>query len=218
VRPRSKAADVGPLLLTAYGLDKVELTLPEELKLNMLRKRFEERPGRLSNASVAQPEAPAQLVVIIRDNPLHMPEVVARSIRGGSDLYFMRSNCFLGELIFGETDESIMKKGKTTSTPKSKGPPAAGRRKEARPRGRQASHRRPIRQRGPPPARQLARHIPGRFRLHGILLGQDRQRHASEGRWRREKQWFWGAEVGFCKEEQAGRGWPIGGGAEQRRR
>ena len=93
VKPRSKAADAGPLLLTAYGLDKMELTLPEESKLNMLRKRFEERPGRLSNSSVAQPEAPAQLVVG-RDNRLHMPEVVARSIRGGSDLYFMRSNCF----------------------------------------------------------------------------------------------------------------------------
>jgi hypothetical protein len=37
VKPRSKAADAGPLLLTAYGLDKMELTLPEEPKLNMLR-------------------------------------------------------------------------------------------------------------------------------------------------------------------------------------
>jgi hypothetical protein len=84
-KPRSKAADAGPLLLTAYGLDKMELTLPEESKLNMLRKRFEERPGRLSNSSIAQPEAPAHLV-IGRDNPIHMPEVVARSIRGGIDL------------------------------------------------------------------------------------------------------------------------------------
>jgi hypothetical protein len=92
VKPRSKAADAGPLLLTAYGLDKMELTLPEESKLNMLRKRFEERPGRLSNASVAQPEAPAQLI-IGRDNPLYIPEVVERSIKGGKDLYFMRSNC-----------------------------------------------------------------------------------------------------------------------------
>ncbi|MFN9983743.1 MAG: hypothetical protein ACK53Y_27710 [bacterium] len=46
------------------------------MKLNLLRKKFEIRPGRLSNASVAQPEAPAHLV-IGRDNPLHMPEVVA---------------------------------------------------------------------------------------------------------------------------------------------
>ncbi len=66
--------DCAPLVLKG-----VELTLPEEPKLNMLRERFEERPGRLSNASVAQPEAPAQLV-IGRDNQLHMPEVVARSI------------------------------------------------------------------------------------------------------------------------------------------
>jgi len=29
VKPRSKAADAGPLLLTAYGLDKMELTLPD---------------------------------------------------------------------------------------------------------------------------------------------------------------------------------------------
>ena len=94
VKPRTKKAGPGPLLLTAYGLDKVELTLPEESKLNMLRKRFEERPGRLSNASVAQPEAPAQLI-IGRDNPLYIPEVVARSIKGGKDLYFMRSNCCL---------------------------------------------------------------------------------------------------------------------------
>ena len=29
VKPRSAAADVGPLLLTAYGQDKVDLALPE---------------------------------------------------------------------------------------------------------------------------------------------------------------------------------------------
>ena len=82
VKPRSAAADVGPLLLTAYGLDKVDLTLPEESRLDMLRSKFEIRPGHLNNNGVAQPAAPAQLVVG-RDNPLHMPEVVARSIRGG---------------------------------------------------------------------------------------------------------------------------------------
>jgi hypothetical protein len=92
VKPRSVAADVGPLLLTAYGLDKVDLTLPEESRLDMLRSKFEIRPGHLNNNGVAQPAAPAQLVVG-RDNPLHMPEVVAQSIRGGTDLYFMRSPC-----------------------------------------------------------------------------------------------------------------------------
>ncbi len=40
VKPRSTAADADPLLLTAYGLDKTELTLPEEPKLNMLRSKF----------------------------------------------------------------------------------------------------------------------------------------------------------------------------------
>jgi len=62
-----------------------------------LRKRFADRPGRLSNASLAQPEAPAQLIVG-RDNPLYIPEIVMKSVKGGSDLYFMRSNFCLGEL------------------------------------------------------------------------------------------------------------------------
>ena len=101
----------------------------------MLRSKFEIRPGHLSNASVAQPEAPAHLI-IGRDNPLHMPEVVARSVRGGNDLYFMRSDCCLGEMLFGETEESGMKKKKaasgpkTTSTPKPRGPPAAEKKQE----------------------------------------------------------------------------------------
>ncbi len=64
----------------------MDLTLPEESKLDMLRSKFEIRPGHLNNTGVAQPAAPAQLVVG-RDNPLHMPEVVAQSIRGGTDLY-----------------------------------------------------------------------------------------------------------------------------------
>jgi hypothetical protein len=130
VKPRTKAAGVGPRLLTAYGLDKVELVLPEEQKLNLLRDRFAERPGRLSNASLAQPEAPADLVVG-RDNRLRMPRIVAQSVKGGSDLYFMRSDSFAGELVYGETDEDIMKKGRTTSTPKPKGSLAAGKRPEA---------------------------------------------------------------------------------------
>jgi len=57
VKPRSKAADAGPLLLTAYGLDKMELTLPEESKLNMLRKRFEERKKeRKKEYFISQPQ------------------------------------------------------------------------------------------------------------------------------------------------------------------
>ncbi len=150
VKPTSAAADVGPLLLTAYGLDKVELTLPEESKLDMLRSKFEIRPGHLNNNGVAQPAAPAQLVVG-RDNPLHMPEVVAQSIRGGTDLYFMRSPCFPGEMLFGETERRGTQKKKkttsgpkTTSTPKPKGSPA--------PEGDQTWRRRS----GPPSARQEA--------------------------------------------------------------
>jgi len=38
VKPRSKAADVGPRLLTAYGLDKVELVLPEEPKAELVER------------------------------------------------------------------------------------------------------------------------------------------------------------------------------------
>ncbi|MFN9897240.1 MAG: hypothetical protein ACK55Z_00300, partial [bacterium] len=121
---------MGPLLLTAYGLDKVDLTLPEESKLDMLRSKFEIRPGHLNNNGVAQPAVPAQLVVG-RDNPLHMPEVVAQSIRGGTDLYFMRSPCFPGEMLFGETERRGTKKKKVasgpklTSTPKPRNSPAA---------------------------------------------------------------------------------------------
>jgi hypothetical protein len=196
VKPRSKAADVGPLLLTAYGLDKTELMLPEEPKLNMLRKRFEERPGRLSNASVAQPEVPAHLV-IGRDNQLHMREVVARSIRGGSDLYFMRSDCFLGEMIYGETEASIMKKGKTTSgpkttsTPKSKGSPAAGPSGSGDRRRRDSS-----------PALSVA--------ASGSMVSS-LGRTASDTPVR---------DGGERKISGSGgqTGWPIGGGAEQRRR
>ncbi len=150
VKPRSTAADAAPLLLTAYGLDKMELTLPEEPKLNMLRSKFEIRPGHLSNTGVAQPEAPAHLI-IGRDNPLHMPEVVARSIRGGSDLYFMRTDCFPGEMLYGETEKSGSKKKKaasgpkTTSTPKPRTSPAAGKKQEkaARVRTPPAARRRP---------------------------------------------------------------------------
>jgi hypothetical protein len=179
VKPRWAAADVGPLLLMAYWLDKVDLTLPEESRLDMLRSKFEIRPGHLNNNGVAQPAAPAQLVVG-RDNPLHIPEVVAQSIRGGTDLYFMRSPCYPGEMLFGEIERRGMQKKektasgpKTTSTPKSRGSPAAGRRPDLAAEGRATA--------GPsgggdrPLARQLARHVFGSLRLHDILPGQDHQ-------------------------------------------
>jgi hypothetical protein len=135
VKPRSTAEAAGAQLVTAYGVDKVALTLPEEPRLNMLRSKFETRPGHLSNAGVAQPEAVAHLV-IGRDNPALMPEVITRSIRGGSDLYFMRNDLFPGEMLFGETDKSGSKKKKaaggpkTTSTPKPRNLPAASKKPE----------------------------------------------------------------------------------------
>jgi hypothetical protein len=140
VKPRSTAGTVGAQLVTAYGVDNMELTMPEEPSLDMLRSKFETRPGRLSNASVAQPEAVAHLV-IGRDNPAHMPVVAVRSVKGGSDLYIMRNDLFTGEMLFGETDKSgSMKKGaaggsKSTSTPKprqlkARNPPIANKRPE----------------------------------------------------------------------------------------
>ena len=129
----------------------MDLTLPEESKLDMLRSKFEIRPGHLNNNGVAQPAAPAQLVVG-RDNPLHMPEVVAQSIRGGTDLYFMRSPCFPGEMLFGETERRGTKKKKktasgpkTTSTPKPRSSPAAEKKQEkvAQDRASAAAGRRP---------------------------------------------------------------------------
>jgi hypothetical protein len=135
VKPRPTAEAAGPQLVTAYGVDSVELTLPEKPRMNMLRSMFETRPGHLSNAGVAQPKAVAHLV-IGRDNPVHMPEVITRSIRGGSDLYFMRNDLFPGEMLVGETDRGGSKKKKaaggpkTTSTPKPRNPPAASKKVE----------------------------------------------------------------------------------------
>ncbi len=63
-----------------------------------------------------------------------MPKVVAQSIRGGSDLYFMRTDFFPGEMLYGETEKSGSKKKKaasgpkTTSTPKPRTSPAAKKR------------------------------------------------------------------------------------------
>jgi hypothetical protein len=140
VKPRLAAEAAEALMVTAYGVDGVELTMQEEPSLDMLRSKFDIRPGRLSNASMAQPEAVAHLV-IGRDNPAHMPAVVARSVKGGSDLYLMRNDLFTGEMLFGETDKSgSRKKGaaggsKSTSTPKprqlkAKNPPIADKRPE----------------------------------------------------------------------------------------
>ncbi len=68
-------------------------------------------------------------------------------------MYFMRSDCFLGEMLFGETEESGMKKKKaasdpkTTSTPRPRGSPAAEKKQEkvAQVRTPAAAGRRPDR-------------------------------------------------------------------------
>jgi hypothetical protein len=140
VKPRSTMATAGARLVTAYGVDEMGMTLQEEPSLDGLRGKFATRPGRLSNTNVAQPKAVAQLV-IGRDNQAHMPVVALRSVKDGSDLYIMRNDLFVGEMLFGETDKSGQKKkgaaggSKTTSTPKPKqlkarDPPTASKRPE----------------------------------------------------------------------------------------
>jgi hypothetical protein len=83
VKPRSAAVGEGPQLLSAYRVDKVELTLPEEPGVNKLRSKFGTRPGLLTNSIVAQLEAIADLV-IGRDNPNHMPVEFLRSKNDGT--------------------------------------------------------------------------------------------------------------------------------------
>jgi hypothetical protein len=140
VKPRSTMATAGARLVTAYGIDEMGMTLQEELSLDGLRSKFATRPGRLSNTNVAQPKAMAHLV-IGRDNQAHMPVAALRSVKDGTDLYIMRNDLFVGEMLFGETDKSGQKKKgaaggpKTTSTPKPKqlkarDPPVASKRPE----------------------------------------------------------------------------------------
>jgi hypothetical protein len=135
VKSRSAAVGAGPQLLSAYGIDKVELTLPEEPGVNKLRSKFEKRPGLLTNSNVAQPEAIAY-VVIGRDNPHHMLVEALRSKKDGTDLYVMRNNLCIGEMLYGEMSGTAQKKKgaaggtRTTSTPKpeqlkAKDPPTA---------------------------------------------------------------------------------------------
>ncbi len=138
VKPRSAAVGAGPEILSAYGVDGVELILPEELGVNELRSKFGKRPGLLTNSNVAQPEALVD-VVVGRDNPQLMPVEVLRSEKDGNDLYVMRNNLSIGEMMFGETSGTAQKKkgasggARTTSTPKprqlkAKDPPTASKR------------------------------------------------------------------------------------------
>ena len=75
VKPRSPARGVEPEILSAYGIEGGERTLPEEFGANELRQKFATRPGRLTNANVAQPEAEVDIFVGW-DNPRLMPVAV----------------------------------------------------------------------------------------------------------------------------------------------
>jgi hypothetical protein len=118
VKPRSAAVGAGPELLSVYGIDEMKLTLPEEPGVNKLRSKFGTRPGLLTNSNVAQPEATADLV-IGRDNPNHMLVEVLRSEKDGTDLYVMRNNLCIGEMLYGETSRPPRRRGR----PAAPGPP-----------------------------------------------------------------------------------------------
>jgi hypothetical protein len=123
VKPRLSAKGVDPEILSAYGIEGGERTLPEEFGVNELRQKFAKRPGLLTNSNVAQLEAEVD-VVVGRDNPRLMLVEVHRSVKDGKDLCILRGSLYLGEMLFGETSGTALnKKGaaggaKTTSTPK----------------------------------------------------------------------------------------------------
>jgi hypothetical protein len=102
VKPKSPARGVESEILSAYGIEGGERTLPEEFGANELRQKFATRPGRLTNANVAQPEAEVDIVVG-RDNPRLMPVAVYQSIKDGKDLFIMRNSLYAGEMLCGET-------------------------------------------------------------------------------------------------------------------
>jgi hypothetical protein len=117
VKTRSSARGVDPEILSAYGIEGGERTLPEEFGVYELRQKFAKSPSRLTNSNVAQPEEEVD-VVLGRDNPRLMPVEVHRSVNDGRDLCIMRGSLYLGEMLFGETSGTALKK---------KGQPAAPR-------------------------------------------------------------------------------------------
>jgi hypothetical protein len=124
VKPKSPARRVESEVLSLYGIEGGERTLPEEFGVNELRQKFAKRPGRLTNANVAQPEAEMD-VLVGQDNPQLMPAVVYQSINDGTDLFITRNLLYPGEMLVGETSGTAWKgKGaaggakKKTSTPK----------------------------------------------------------------------------------------------------
>jgi hypothetical protein len=123
VKPRSPAGRAESEVLSVYGVEGGERTLPEEFGANELRQKFAKRPGRLTNANVAQPEAEMD-VLVGQDNPHLMPLVVYQSINDGTDLFITRNLLYPGEMLCGETSGTAWKRkgaaggAKTTSTPK----------------------------------------------------------------------------------------------------
>ncbi|MFN9907408.1 MAG: hypothetical protein ACK56F_15020, partial [bacterium] len=93
VKPRSPAE-----VLSCYGIEGGQRTLPVDFGANELRQKFATRPGRLTNANVAQPEADMD-VMVGADNPCLMPTVVYQSVRDGKDLYVTRNVLHVGEML-----------------------------------------------------------------------------------------------------------------------
>jgi hypothetical protein len=123
VKPRSPAVKE-PEVLSCYGVEGGQRTLPEEFGANELRQKFAKRPGRLTNSNVAQPEADME-VIVGADNPYLMPTVIYQSVCHGTDLYVTRNPLHAGEMLTGETSGTAWTRTgaaggakKETSTPK----------------------------------------------------------------------------------------------------
>jgi hypothetical protein len=108
VKPRSAAKAAEALMVTTYRVDDVELMAETAPELDLLIHRFSQRPGELSNTSVAQPAGPIHLV-IDKDNPAYIRAVIARSAWCGTDLYVMWNDLFPGEMLFSQTEKADTK-------------------------------------------------------------------------------------------------------------
>jgi len=147
VKPRSPAVKE-PEVLSCYGVEGGQRTLPEEFGANELRQKFAKRPGRLTNANVAQPEADME-VMVGADNPYLMPTVIYQSVCNGTDLYVTRNPLHAGEMLAGETSRTAWTRTgaaggakKETSTPKPRQQKASKRPVKAAPVQTPASGRR----------------------------------------------------------------------------
>jgi hypothetical protein len=134
VRPRSRAMKE-PEVVTCYGVEGGQRTLPEEFGANELRHKFAKRPGRLTNSNVAQPEADMELLVGA-DNPYLMPTVIYQSVTHGTDLFVTRNPLYIGEMLAGETSGTAWTK---------KGAAGGGKEKTSAPKQRQQqASKRPV--------------------------------------------------------------------------